>query len=148
MHRYKVQQVFRDKAKSISDVAKLETSTKDSKWIDWWYLIFQKFLRSIPRGHGVPLSYIIHDNASPAAFNDSALNFLDNSVLHVPLIGDTYQTDSNEVHVNLTFFISGNSSVVARITLHRGRLMMGEQVYCHIRIFQRCWYKLTSKKNY
>ena len=117
IRRYKAHQSFKEKSKSISDVAKPEKFTEDIKWVDW-FPTFCNFLQAIPGSRGVPLSYVIRDDETPAPADDPTLHFLDNFVLRAPLTGDAYQIDNSEVHTYMVYFISGNSTAEARITAH------------------------------
>ena len=119
MRRYKTHQLFKERSKEISTVAKPDKFTEDSKWGDW-YPTFQNFLKSVPGMQGIPLSYVIRDNAAGAAADDPQLSFLDNFVQRAPLYGDAYSTDNSEVHTYIVYFTRGNSVAESKITSHGG----------------------------
>ena len=117
IRRYKQHQQFKDKSKTISDLAKPEKLKDDTKWIDW-APSFSNFIKSIPGINGVSLNYIIRDSDEPADEDDNTLNFLDNLALCAPLQGENYQANNAEVHTYLIHFVSGNSVAEAKIIAH------------------------------
>ena len=128
--QYKTHANFREKSKSISDIAKPEKFKDDTKWIDW-YPNFINFLRAIPGVTGIPLSYIIRNNDN-AADEDASLQFLDNYVNMAPLTGEAYDADNAEVHTYLIHFVSGHSVAEAKIIAH-GHNNNGRQDYLALR---------------
>ena len=117
IRRYKAHGVFRDKAKSISDIAKPSKFEDDTKWIDWCPT-FVNFLRSIPGVTGIPLSYVIRENEAPEPVWDNNKHFLENYIAMAPLMGESFEIDSAEVHTYMMHFIAGNSVAEAKIVAH------------------------------
>lgn len=117
IRRYKMHQQFISKSKTISDAAKPAKFSSDSKWIDW-YPSFLNFLRSIPGVRGVPLSYVVRDNAEPIAAEDDGADFLTNYVNMARHQGNHFELDNLEVHTYIVHFVAGNEVAEAKLTAH------------------------------
>ena len=117
IRRNKHHQSFVEKSKTLSEAAKPEKLTEQTKWIDW-LPTFKNYLRAIPGVNGIPLSYVIRDHEAPHIADDPTMDFLDNYIHRCNLDGQYYDTDNLEVHTYIMHFISGNSVAEAKITAH------------------------------
>jgi hypothetical protein len=115
--RYKDNEAYRNKSKNISDTAKPEKFSEQSKW-DEWKPVFMIFLRSIPGRNGVPLSYIVRDNDNPIVPLPFNQDFLDDYIQCAPLNGIAFVIDAQEVHMYLTNFMAGNSTAESKMLPH------------------------------
>ena len=82
------------------------------KWDDW-YPTFANCIRLIPGRDGVPLSYVIRDNAEPDPTPQE--DYLDEYVNMALLGGSTYINDNQKVFVLLNKFIVGNDRAEAAV---------------------------------
>ena len=117
LRRYKLQEQYIEKSKTIGENAKPDKLSETTKWIDW-RPSFINYLRAIPGVDGVPLSYIIRDNDEPLMEIDPAADYLTNYVRMAPLNGESFVTDNREVHTYIMHFIAGNAVAEAKIVAH------------------------------
>ena len=69
-----------------------------------WEPTLVNYLRLIPGRTGIPLSYVIRRRATPSAAQLIG-PILDNYITHAPLVGDTFNFDSQSVHTLILTFI-------------------------------------------
>ena len=117
IRRRKAHQSYIEKSKTLGETAKPSKFTDDTKWIDW-LPTFVNFLRAIPGVNGVPLSYVIRNNADATLADDPTVDFLENYINRCHLNGQYFDMDNLEVHTYIMHFISGNSVAEAKITAH------------------------------
>ena len=100
-------EIRKDEAKKYENLAKEATPgklTSDKVWPKW-IMQFTNLLSIIPGVTGVPLSYVIRENANPM-FDDNA-NFTTNCVNCAPLAGTRFQADDKAVHQLVLSFVTG-----------------------------------------
>ena len=112
IRRYKTHEKFIKNYKTLSEQAKPEKFTKESKWTDFRSSLIN-YLRLIPGRDGVPLSYIVsvNDNSDPKKNQD----FLDNYVAMAPLEGESFKIDAAAVHTILMNLIVGHEEAEAML---------------------------------
>ena len=97
-----------------SDIELVDTNSKaadpgkfkdERKWHEWEQA-FRNYLSVIPGVHGVPLSYVIRDEAVPPV-GDHYVNFTERMVHRAPHTGPIYVADSRRVHNLITGFVQG-----------------------------------------
>ena len=113
MRRSKTHSAFVEKAKTLSDVAKPDSFTDQTKWLDWKPTLLN-YLKHIPGRSGVPLSYVVR----PEGYAPVAGDMLDEYVTNAPHEGEAYMTDRSEVHTYIAKFIKGNSTAESIIISH------------------------------
>ena len=121
--RYKHHEAYIKKSKTITENAKPAQFTDKVKWHEW-YPTFINFLRAIPGRSGVPLSYVFRpENVDIHLFYG---DFINEYVDKAPLLGQSYQTDSAEVHTYIVKFTSGNpveeEKLIPHANMNNGRL--------------------------
>ena len=117
IRRRKAHQSYIDKSRILSEAAKPDKLTEDTKWIDW-FPTFVNFLRAIPGVNGVLLSYVIRNTTAVTPADDPTIDFLENYINRCHLNGQYFDMDNLEVHTYIMHFISGNSVAEAKITAH------------------------------
>lgn len=110
----KTHEAFIKKAKTLIDTATPKNFTSNTKWEDW-FPSFRNFLRSIPGRSGIPLSYVIRDDITPAPV-DPTRKMLDNYILSAPLSGEAFDIDKTEVHLYVIKLTAGNTSAEAKLS--------------------------------
>ena len=113
VRRSKLHTLYIEKSKILSDAAKPDKLIETTKWIDW-YPTFLNFLRAVHGVNGVPLSYVVRNNAVAAVVEDPTLDYLENFVQMCHLKGDSYDMNNLEVHTYIIHFVSGNSVAEAK----------------------------------
>ncbi len=106
LERAKTHKTFVMNSDSISATAKPEAFTADMRWEDW-APTFINFLRSIPGRDGVPLKYVIREQATPNPTPNT--DFLDDYVENAPLVGSSFSSDAAIVHTYIVKFIGTNT---------------------------------------
>jgi hypothetical protein len=83
---------------------------KESEWTDW-LVRFRSYLSSIPGIIGVPLSYVIRDEATPDdADRHSYPSHREKCIARARLEGPFYKADAVQVHMYLMGFVQGESA--------------------------------------
>ena len=102
-----------EKAKTLSDVAKPDTFSDKTNWMDW-KPTFMNYLKHIPGRRGVPLSYVIRSPGYIAVEGDMFDEYIENA----PHSGEAFATDCSEVHTYIAKFIKGNSTAESEVISH------------------------------
>jgi len=113
IRRSKTHQAFVEKAKTLSDIAKPDTFSDKTKWLDW-KPTFTNYLKHIPGRSGVPLSYVIR----PTGYIPTPGDMLDEYIANSPHSGEAFKTDCSEVHTYIVKFIKGNATAESVIISH------------------------------
>ena len=113
IRRSKTHSAFVEKAKTLADIAKPDSFSEKTKWIDW-KPTFINYLKHIPGRSGVPLNYIVR----PTGYTANPGDMLDEYVELAPHAGESYATDCSEVHTYIAKFIKGNSTAESIIISH------------------------------
>ena len=113
IRRSKTHQAFVEKAKTLSDIAKPDTFSDKTKWLDW-KPTFTNYLKHIPGRSGVPLSYVIR----PTGYIPTPDDMLDEYIANSPHSGEAFKTDCSEVHTYIVKFIKGNATAESVIISH------------------------------
>lgn len=116
IRRRKTHEQFVTNAKTISEAAKPEKFTNETKWEDW-SITFLGYLRSLPGRDGVPLKYVCRNNPNPDPTPHQ--DFLDNYVSMAPLAGKAFTIDAVTVHTLLLNFITGNTVAESKVQAHQ-----------------------------
>lgn len=110
--RLKQHDDFVKQSKTMCENTAPQQFTKDMKWYDW-NLTFRNHLRAYVGRDGVPLSYVIRDNAiqdpTPQA------DFLDEYINMAPLQGEAYAADNKQVLTLLMKYIVGHNEAESAI---------------------------------
>ena len=101
--RYHTHKQWVRDAKNMLETALPKSFTEKMKWIDWKTTLIG-FLCTQPGRNGVPLSYIVRDNANPITTRTNA-DFLDDYVDQAPLTGTAFIMDRLKVHTLIVRFI-------------------------------------------
>ena len=120
IRRSKAHAAFIEKSKTLSDVAKPDTFTEKTNWMDW-KPTFLNYLKHIPGRRGIPLSYVVRPQGYTAVQGD----MLDEYVQNAPHTGDAFNTDASEVHTYIAKFVKGNSTAESVIISH-GKMNNGQ----------------------
>ena len=112
IRRSKTHHLWVSKASDKAKNARPKQFTEEVKWEDWRDS-FSAFLRSQPGRNGVPLSYVIRENAGPIYRVNT--QFLDDYVDQAPLDGEAYAADAEEVHSYIINFITENKTAENKI---------------------------------
>ena len=115
IRRMKTHDKFVKDTAKVSDAAKPEKFTSDTKWEDW-KPSFLNYLRCLNGRDGIPLKYICRDHDAPQAITHA--DFLDDYVSMAPLAGEAYSVDAATVHTLRVNFISGNTVAESKIQVH------------------------------
>ena len=94
IRRSKTHAAFVEKAKTLSDVAKPDTFSDKTNWMDW-KPTFMNYLKHIPGRRDVPLSYVIRSPGYTAVGGD----MLDEYIKNAPHSGEAFATDCSKVHM-------------------------------------------------
>ena len=105
LQRYFTHKQWMEDAPNMIKTALPKQFTEKSKWSDW-KVTFVGFLRTQPGRHGVPLSYVIRENANARITMNP--DFMDDYVNSAPLAGMVFIMDSSKVHSYLLRMISDN----------------------------------------
>ena len=94
---------FEKQADLLAGQAKPKPFNIQSQWMDW-EPTFSNYLKLIPGITGIPLAYIIRRNAAPdpAITNPIHAHYIANA----PLVGDSFNQDTNRVYTLLLTFIT------------------------------------------
>ena len=98
-----------DQVDTISKAADPGKLKDERKWPEW-YPAFVNYLSTIPGVYGVPLSYIVHDNAAPDHACDFAGDFTEEIIACAPLNGPKFRADARKVHQLLKNFLRVESA--------------------------------------
>ena len=79
IRRSKTHAAFVEKAKTLSDVAKPDTFSDKTNWMDW-KPTFMNYLKHIPGRRGVPLSYVIRSPGYTAVEGDMLDEYIENAL--------------------------------------------------------------------
>ena len=77
---------------------KIQVNSRTSAHWPEWEVKFENYLSKIPRVNGVPLSYVMWDQAAPDSAIDFQGNFIDETSACVPLRGAHFQAKKRKVH--------------------------------------------------
>ena len=109
------QKKFVDDSSDLASSAKPAPFTTTTKWLDW-AKTFYNYLRLLPSRNGIPICYIIRENAAP---NRAAQpNFLDTYVNAAPLIGVAFNDDSAKVYIVLKKLVEEHSEASMIVSNH------------------------------
>ena len=118
LRRHKTHTQFITNSKTISEAAKPEKFTADTKWEDW-SVTFLGYLRALPGRDGVPLNYVCRTNAQPDPTPNQ--DFLNDYVAMAPLVGEAFSIDAATVHTLLMNFITGNQVAESKVQIHQAQ---------------------------
>ena len=122
MRRHKIHTFFTKKSVSMTATAMPAPFTPSMKWSDW-VPTFLNFLRTIPGRDGVPLDYICRSDVLPNRTLQT--NILKEYVEQAPLSGDSFTSDTTEVHTYLANLITAHptaeSKTKSSLALKNGR---------------------------
>ena len=107
--RASLRKVDTDQVNTISKAADPGKLKDERKWPEW-YPAFVNYLSTIPGVYGVPLSYIICDNADPDHARDFAGDFTEKTIACAHLKGPKFRADSRKVHQLLKNFLTAESA--------------------------------------
>jgi hypothetical protein len=104
MRKHKLEES--DNLSKAADPGKLK---KQKDWLQW-ERGFNNFLSTIPGQSGIPLNYVIRDNAVPSYENEDDDDFEQLSVEAAALTGMVFQADSRKVHQLINGFVQGEAA--------------------------------------
>ena len=107
--RASLHKVDTDQVDTISKAADPGKLKDKRKWPEW-YPAFVNYLSTIPRVYGVPLSYIVCDNAALDHARDFAGDFMEEIIACAPLNGPKFRADARKVHQLLKNFLMAESA--------------------------------------
>jgi hypothetical protein len=115
----KTHDLFNKKSKTLSEAAKPEKFTTETKWINW-IPTFLNCLCHIPGRDVVSLKYICWPNhlldLTPCP------DFIDEYINMAPLNGEAFAIDATEVHTLLVNFVPGNETAESKIKQHEDQI--------------------------
>ena len=94
---------FEKQADLLAGQAKPKPFTIQSQWMDW-EPTFTNYLKVIPGITGIPLAYVIRRNVAPDPTNTNPVHA--HYIANAPLVGDTFNQDTNRVYTLLLTFIT------------------------------------------
>lgn len=100
---------FEKQSDTLVSQAKPKKFTDEVIWIDWEPTLV-KYLKLIPGITGIPLSYVVRRSATPPTAPIVG-PVLDTYVTHTPLIGDTFDYDTQSVHTLILALITKYAEV-------------------------------------
>lgn len=112
IRRYKTHAKYLKDSSTMSDAAKPKDFSANIKWSDWKPTLIN-YLRLIPGRDGVPLSYVVRENAVPD--QSPKTDFLAEYIAAAPLVGDAYPIDTAQVAVIITSLIVGNTEAETKV---------------------------------
>ena len=101
---------FVQDASDNKSTAKPGLFTKDDNWEDWSQS-FEQYLSLLPGETGLPLSYVIWQEESPTM--DPEANDNENFISMARLSGNTFESDSQRVHVSLIPFLAKHNEALS-----------------------------------
>ena len=103
MHDLRICENFENQSDTIIKQASPKPFTSNVQWNDWMPTLVN-YLKLIPGRSGIQLSYVIRSRDAP----DSTFvgPILDVYVAQAPLLGDTFEHDSQRVHTLILTFIT------------------------------------------
>ena len=96
LERMREHDLYIKESPQLAPDAKPEKFTNDDDWEDFDRK-FQSYLRLIPGSNGVPLQYVIRENAASNPMPQP--DYLDEYINAAPLMGTTFITDNQKVYV-------------------------------------------------
>ena len=103
-----VRKIKMDQSDTVSKGANPSKFKDERKWPEW-EPAFEIYLSTIPGVNGVPLSYLIWLEETPAT-DQTYESFNKKAIACAPLTGPQYQADSRKVHQLLKSFLQSESA--------------------------------------
>ena len=108
LKRADVRKIEKDQSDTVSKAADPGKFKDERKWPEW-EPAFVNYLSTIPGVNGIPLSYVVREEALPTA-SATCGSFNERAIACALLTGDVFQADARKVHQLLKSFLQTESA--------------------------------------
>ena len=108
LRRAEVRKVEKEQSDTVSKAADPGKFKDERKWPEW-EPAFVNYLSTIPGVNGIPLSYVVREEAVPTA-SVAYGSFNERAIASALLSGDVFQADARKVHQLLKSFLQTESA--------------------------------------